>query len=185
MNYKIVFIAPYKKLVDLMEDAARELGVEIKVYIGNLEDGAKIAYELEEKEEADVIISRGGTALAINNVVKDTPVVEIQVSGYDLIKVISQVSQKTDRIAVMGFDPFTFGTGELGDIMDVKLKVLTLDKKKYNQADYIEEELNKLKEENYNYLVGDYISVKVAKKMGLNAWLIRSGKEAIIQTIIE
>ncbi len=184
MENKIAFIAPYKKLGELFTEVCQQLNKDIPVYIGDLEQGVDIAVELEEKG-LDAVISRGGTALAIKNKLIATPVVEIQVSGFDLIRALHQARQQTKRIAVAGFDPFTYGIEELEDIMGVKLKVLTIKENWYDQPHYIEKELGEFKKLNYNWLVGDNISVKTAQKMGMNTLLIRSGKEALAQAIME
>ncbi|MEC9490507.1 MAG: sigma 54-interacting transcriptional regulator [Halanaerobiales bacterium] len=182
MNHNIVFIAPYKKMGEIFNEVAKELNLNIPIYIGDLEEGAVIAVELEEKG-VDVIISRGGTALAIESKVMDVPVVGVNVSGFDLIRIIYQAKEETNRIAVVGFDPFTSGIKQLGDILDVDLKVVTIKPAWSNQPFYIEKKLEEIKAENYDWIVGDNISVKIAKKIGMNALLIRSGKEAFAQVI--
>ena len=184
MNYSIAFIAPYKKLGELFSEVCQEIDKDIQVIIGDLEEGARKAVKLEE-QGVDVLISRGGTAIAIKKKVTNIPVVEVQVSGYDLIRVLHQVQQETDRIAVVGFSPFTYGIEDLGDIMGLNLKVLTLKEDWYDQPNYIEKKLIEIKKQNYHWVVGDNISVKVAKQIGMNALLIKSGKEALMQSILE
>jgi len=184
MNYSIAFIAPYKKLGELFSEVCQEINKDIPVVIGDLEEGAQKAVELEE-QGVDVLISRGGTAIAIKKEVTNLPIVEVQVSGYDLIRVLRQAQQETDRVAIVGFNPFTYGIGDLGDIMGLNLKVLTLKKDWYNQPHYIEKKLIEIKEQNYHWVVGDNISVKIAKQLGMNTLLIRSGKETLTQAILE
>ena len=182
MEHKIAFIAPYKKMGEVFNEVAKELNLKIPIYIGDLEEGAAIAVKLEE-EGTDVIISRGGTALSIESKVMDVPVVGVNVSGFDLIRIIYQAKEETERIAVVGFDPFTSGINQLGNILDIELEVLTIESKWSNQPYYIENKLKELKEKNFNWVVGDNISVKIAKKLDMNALLIRSGKEAFAQAI--
>lgn len=182
MEHKIAFIAPYKKMGEVFNEVAKELKLKIPIYIGDLAEGAAIAVKLEE-EGTDVIISRGGTALSIESKVMDVPVVGVNVSGFDLIRTIYQAKEETDRIAVVGFDPFTSGIKQLGNILDIKLEVLTIESRWSNQPYYIEKKLNELKARNFNWVVGDNISVKIAKKLNMNALLIRSGKEAFAQSI--
>ncbi|GAG56440.1 unnamed protein product [marine sediment metagenome] len=116
MSFSIVFIAPYKKLGELFSEVCQEINKDIPVVIGDLEEGARKAVELEE-QGVDVLISRGGTAIAIKKKVTNLPIVEVQVSGYDLIRVLHQAQQETDRIAVVGFSPFTYGIEGLGDMV--------------------------------------------------------------------
>ncbi len=184
MCHSIAFIAPYKRLGELFSEVCQEINKDIQVVIGDLEEGARKAVELEE-QGAEVLISRGGTAIAIKKKVTSLPVVEVQVSGYDLIRVLHQAQQETDRVAIVGFRPFTYGIEDLGDIMGLNLKVLTLKEDWYNQPYYIEKKLIEIKEQNYHWVVGDNISVKIAKQLGMNTLLIRSGKETLAQAILE
>jgi len=184
MSYSIAFIAPYKKLGELFSEVCAEFNKDVVVRIGDLEAGAQIAVELEE-EGFDAVISRGGTAMAIKNSVTDLPVVDIQVSGFDLIRILDKARQETDMIALAGFEPFTHGIEGLGDIMGITLKVLTLKEEWYEQPDFIEERLKEVKGQGYNFVVGDNISVKMARKLKMKTLLIRSGKEALIRAVFE
>jgi len=184
LYHSVAFIAPYKKLGELFSEVCQEIHKDIQVVIGDLEEGARKAVELEE-QGVDVLISRGGTAIAIKKKVTNLPIVEVQVSGYDLIRVLHQAQQETDRVAIVGFSPFTYDIEDLGDIMGLNLKVLTLKEDWYNQPHYIEKKLIEIKEQNYHWVVGDNISVKMAKQLGMNALLIRSGKETLAQVILE
>jgi len=69
--------------------------------------------------------------------------------------------------------------------MNVNLKILTLNENWYEHPLYIEKKLKEIKMQGYNWVVGDNISVKVAKLLGMNALLIKSGKEALMQSILE
>jgi PAS domain S-box-containing protein len=185
MSYSIAFIAPYKKMGELFSEICQEYNKNIIIKIGDLEEGARQAVELEEQGAIDVVISRGGTAIAIKKKVTNLPVVEVQVSGFDLIRVLHQARQETNKVAIVGFYPFTYGIKDLGDIMNVNLKILTLNENWYEHPLYIEKKLKEIKIQGYNWVVGDNISVKVAKQLGMNALLIESGKEALMQSILE
>lgn len=184
MHHSIAFIAPYPKLAELFAEICRELKKEIQIEIGDLEEGAHKATKLEE-EGLDVIISRGGTAIAIKSQVTDIPVVEVQVSGYDLIRALHQARKEADKIVVAGFGPFTYGIEDLEEILGVHLKVMTLKEEWIHQTNLIEEKLKEAKKQEYHWLVGDNISVEMAKGLGMNTVLIKSGKEALIQAIFE
>ncbi|HEB32914.1 MAG TPA: AAA family ATPase [Spirochaetes bacterium] len=184
MTKPIAFIAPYKKLAELFDDVCRELKKDIHIEIGDLDEGVRKAVELEEKG-FDVVISRGGTAAAMKGELINLSVVEIQVSGFDLIRVLQQAKEHTDKIAIVGFNPFTDGIKDLGDIFNIELNVITLDFDCFHHTDSIKTKLEDIKKMGINWVVGDTISVKTAKELGLNALLIRSGKEALIQALFE
>ena len=184
MPYKIVFISPYKKMADLFSEVCQEFNKNIIVKIGDLESGAKQAIALEE-QGIDVIISRGGTAIAIKKKVFNLPVVEIQISGFDLIRALYKIREKTKKAAIVGFYPFTYGVEGLGSIIDMELKAITLKESWYKQPYYIKKKLEAIKRQNYEWVVGDNISVEIAEQLGINAVLVESGKEALMQSILE
>lgn len=184
MPHSIMFIAPYKRLGELFTETCQDLGVNIPVILGDLEEGAKKAVQLEE-EGVDVVISRGGTALAIKKEVMELPVVEVQVSGFDLIQVLHKARLQAEKIAVAGFAPFTHGIEVLEEILGIQLRVITLREEWYDRPKMIEDELMKIKEEGFNLVVGDNISVKKARDLEINAFLVRSGKDALVRAILE
>ena len=184
MSYNIVFISPYKKLADLYMEVCKDMNRDYKVYIGDLQEGVKIAKNLEA-EGVDAIISRGGTALAITEVVKNVPVVEIMVAGSDIIKVLNKLQYKFNKVAIVGFKQFTHTFQSVAKILNINIEIFTLKQEWYNHETIIKEKLINIKEKGFNCIIGDNISVKIAKKMNLSSYLIRSGKEAISQSIKE
>ena len=61
MPYTIAFISPYRKMGELFSEICQEFNKKIIIKIGDLEEGASQAVELEEQGVIDVVISRGGT----------------------------------------------------------------------------------------------------------------------------
>src|SRR5690554_3753964 len=108
MKYKIGFIAPYRELADIFLEVCNEFNKRIIVKIGDLEEGVKQAKELE-KQGIDVIISRGGTAIAIEKELSEIPIVRVQISGFDIIKAIYSIKKIAKKMAIIGFHPFTYG----------------------------------------------------------------------------
>ncbi len=184
MYHSIAFVAPYKKLGELFSEVCQEINKDIQVVIGDLEEGVRKAAELEE-QGVEVLISRGGTAIAIKKKLTSLPVVEIKVSGFDLIRALHKIREKTKKVAIVGFYPFTYGTEGLGNIIDMELKALTLKESWYKQPHYIKKKLEEIKRQNYEWVIGDNISVEIAEQLGMNTVLVESGKEALVQSILE
>ncbi|HBY58122.1 MAG TPA: hypothetical protein DEG96_09770 [Candidatus Atribacteria bacterium] len=184
MKYNIGFIAPYRELADLFAEVCHEFNKKITMKIGDLEEGVKQAKELE-KQGVEVIISRGGTAIALEQEFSDIPVVRIQISGFDIIRAIHKIKNETNKIAIIGFHPFTYGVEGLGRILDIEIKTFTLEESWYDDISYIRQNIEVVKKENINWIIGDNISVEVARELGMKGILIESGKEALIQSILE
>ena len=79
--------------------------IELTIDIGDLENGLNIAksYDLDD---FDVIISRGGTAkmLAAN---VSLPVVEVEISVYDILRTIKLAENYAQRFAIIGYPAIT------------------------------------------------------------------------------
>lgn len=184
MKYKIGFIAPYRELADIFSEVCNEFNKRIIVKIGDLEEGVKQSKELE-KQGIDVIISRGGTAIAIEKELSDIPIVRVPISGFDIIKAIYSIKKIAKKMAIIGFHPFTYGIEGLGRVLGIEIKGLTLEEDWYNDSLYIKQKIEEVKKDNFNWVIGDNISVEVAKTLGMDGILIESGKEALIQSVFE
>lgn len=84
---KVLAIAPYNGLKELMITLGEKEEFELQVEIGDLEEGLTLAKDAIHNG-IDIIISRGGTAELIQRELT-IPVVEIEVSGYDMLRVLT------------------------------------------------------------------------------------------------
>jgi len=184
LKNKIAFIAPYREMADLFLEVCHEFNRQIIIEIGDLADGAKKARELE-KRGIDVIISRGGTAIAIEKEIKEIPIVKVQVNAFDVIRAIHKIKRTTNKAAIIGFHPFTYGIEGLGRILNIDIRALTLEEDWYSDSSYIKKKIEDVKKDNFDWIIGDNISVEIAKELGMNGVLIESGKEALANAIFE
>ena len=104
---KALVIAPYERMrTPLMQAAeAFEGRLALDVQIGDLEDGAALAQQLD-LSGYDVIISRGGTTELIRPLV-ELPVVDIAITPYDVLKTLRLAAGHHERYAVVGYPNIT------------------------------------------------------------------------------
>lgn len=178
IGLKIALIAPFDDLARQGAEVCRELGKNIIIATGDLSEGVELAKAFKE-QGVEVIISRGGTATAIKASV-DIPVIEIVISGFDIIRAIAKAKEKGKKIAVVGYKNVIYGTKSLEEILDVEIHELAVEN--FQNA---EEAVIKALELGADVVVGDWVSTKTARSHGLETVLITSGKEAIGQAIIE
>lgn len=178
MPYKIAIVAPYVELSDVARHTCDELEVAAKIVVGDLEEGVKAAKKLID-DGAEVIISRGGTATAITRQL-DEPVVEIIVSPYDIIRAVASAKRCGDHIGVVGFRNIIYGSKSLEEVLDVKIEELEI----RTEADALSV-IKKAKQDGIQVIVGDAVSVRYSKKMGLESVLVTSGKESISMALRE
>jgi len=178
MKAQIAIIAPYTDLQEIAHAAVDELGIDVQIEKGDLADGLKAA-QLAVARGAEVIISRGGTALLIAKML-DVPVVEIQVSPYDILRCLHQLRHYQGTIGIIGFRNVVYNCESLGNILGMKLKEIIVE----SQED-AQEKISAVAASGIRMLLGDASSVKQASKLGLEGVLIVSGKEAVAKAIEE
>lgn len=176
----IGFISPYpamEPVIKELENLSSDLSVKVKT--GNLEAGVAFAKAME-KEGADIIISRGGTAKMIRDAVT-IPVVDIHISGYDLLRSIMLASSHSeDTIALVGFPTITMGASSIVSLLDIPVKVVTI-----QAAEEVEKILLELQQRGFTRILGDVVTVEVSSRLGMHGMLIHSGRESISEAFEE
>lgn len=170
---RILGIAPYQGMNTVMERAAQAYPhIQLDVFTGDLEVGVAIVQQMSPNVY-DCIISRGGTATLIRQVT-DLPVVEVQISVYDVLSAMKLAENYSNRYAIVGFPNITEPAHTLCDLLGYSLDILTV-----YSSDEAEETLKKLKAEGYRMVVCDMVTHTLARKMELDAFLITSGMESM------
>ncbi|WP_053362769.1 sigma-54-dependent transcriptional regulator [Bacillus sp. FJAT-27251] len=170
---KALAIVPYEGLYEMMKEVTQEVDdIQLHIELGNLHEGAAIAREAEH-EGYHVIISRGGTASLIQEAVS-IPVIDIQVSGYDVLRILTLVKGFSRKAAIVGFSNITHGASTICKLLDFDIETLTITKETE-----VKEILSGLKKLDCEVVIGDVVTVQAARELGLTGVLITSGKEAI------
>lgn len=180
MDKKIAIITPFTAMQQIAQEVVNERSDEwpegIQVVVGDLGDGLQQAYKTIA-QGAEVIISRGGTASLISSQI-ELPVVEIQVTAFDILRALKQVSGQTKKVGVVGFRNVIYGCEDFGEIWGIALQEITLE----NEQGALEK-IMAAKDQGINVIIGDAISIKLAGQYGLQGILIQSGKDAIYKAI--
>ncbi|MBP2634728.1 MAG: sigma-54 dependent transcription regulator [Firmicutes bacterium] len=183
MDYKICVIAPFANLArtteEVLHERVSELAANVQIALGDSHDGVDQARQAVERG-AEVLISRGGTALAIAAQVPTVPVVEIQVTAVDVFHAIKQAGVNPDIIGIAGFRSVIYECERLADLLGVAIHVITLDDMA-ETADKIAFAASK----GIKVVIGDANSVIIAREMGLGGYVIESGKDAVYKAIKE
>lgn len=171
---RIMAIAPYSGLKELIIKMGKNEDFELQVEVGDLKTGVMLAKEALTNG-TDIIISRGGTAELIQKEVP-IPVIEIEISGYDMLRVLTLVKDYPGKVALVGFSPIVEGAATICEILNSDISFHTVEHEKE-----VEPKLVKLKEDGFHIIIGDAIAVRKAEKIGLNGVLLTSGKESVLK----
>ncbi len=173
-----MLIAPYQGLAETAKSLNIPDDVELDINVANLEEGVKAAQQAE-KSGYELIISRGGTASMIQDSVS-VPVVHIDISGYDMLRVFTLIRGIKKGVALVGFENISQGAATLCNILEFDVNVITI-----KSSTEVRGHLERLKEQEYTVVIGDVITVQVAEQIGLRGVLITSGKEALMDALEE
>ena len=169
----ILGIAPYEGMKTAMERAAESYpNIKLDTAIGDLDEGTAIVKEIPV-DAYDCIISRGGTAEQIRKI-STIPVIDIQLSVYDVLRSIKLAENYGGRYAIVGFPSITEPAHILCDLLRYNLDIITI-----HGRDDVVETLNQLHQEGYRMVVGDMVTHTAARNMGMDAFLITSGAEGL------
>ena len=170
---KVLAVAPYEGMKDVIASvtAARD-DIEVTTVVGNMERGAAIV-KIWDQGLYDVIISRGGTATLVREVA-NIPVIEIELTPYDIRNALAAVSGRNKKFAVAGFPSIAEAARTLCDIMNIGIDIVTI----HDNAE-ARRELPLLKAQGVELLLCDMVGVEAAPAVGLETVLITSGVKGI------
>ena len=132
-------------------------------------------------EGYEVVVSRGGTADLLEQLL-DIPVVHIQVSLTDILRAVRTAGAMTaeQKIGVAGFPNMIYGCAELSELLPLEVVEIEV-----HGARDAEEKLRAGAVEGVDMIVGDAVSARIARKCGVRATAIDSGRQAIYQALSE
>lgn len=175
----VLAVVPVEGLMEILkEEGARHPELNIIYELGDLAQGVEVARQYENRD-VDVIISRGGTARMIAKAVS-TPVVSIQTSIYDLLRVLQIANNFSGNFAIVGFPNITANAEAAVMLLSHPVAVVSIKNEKE-----AEEAISRLHEQGVSLIVGDAIAVSTARKLHMNGLLISSGPESIANTFEE
>lgn len=175
MNHRIrvLGIAPHEGMKTLMSSVVADYPqIDLTLFVGDMEQGLEIARS-NFHGDYDVVISRGGTAKMLQKNLA-LPVIEIDISMYDILCALKLADGLTGKTAMVSFANITSSAHLLCDLMKYNMDIYAID-----SAEAVEPTLRQLQKNDYQSILCDMISNTTAKRLGLNSFLITSGVDSI------
>jgi len=177
---QIALIAPCESLASIASETARKTNMALKIKPALLGDAINVAKQLQS-EGAQVLVSRGGTALVLQNAPElSLPVIEIRVTAYDVVRAIAEARKFGPRIGVIGFENMVLGASTLETVLGVEIQEFLL-----RSPDETEANIQSAIKHGVDAVIGGVITVRTAGKLKIKAVLIESGPEAIRHALDE
>lgn len=179
MKIKALVIAPYQGLVELTTSLKSELqDFDIHVIQSDLSEVLPLIGQME-KEGYDLIISRGGTAKLLRHH-STLPVIEIQVSGYDILRTLVLVKDSKVKMQVIGFQNIIDGFVSVSSIMNIDIPATVI-----TQESEVDGALASAREQGVKVVLGDTVTAGKAAEYGIQGVLITSGKESVLEAFAQ
>ncbi len=168
-------IVPYEGLSSVVEEVSEKYSDEFDITIKVGELPKKLEFGVQaEKDGYDIIVSRGGTTELLKHILT-IPVVNIEISGYDYMRAIKMATAISGKKAIVGYEKITANANSVLTLMAVDdIDIFTV-----NSRDEIRSTIVKLVSEGYQLVLGDVVTHRIAREVGINAMLITSGKESV------
>ena len=180
MGGKIVFCVPLledeklvRKIFNEQNDAAWELET---LFIRGDQKGRMAGIT------ADAIIARGITWAVARKMLKEVPVIELPITGYDIIRAIGECRDKyqTDRIAVVGTPGMINGVKTIERLVNISIEPFPI-----IDEDQAKATLLRIQASGISTVIGGGTVSEMAAALAMNAVLIHCGQEAIFQALAE
>lgn len=178
--FTIEFIVPYKNLVSVVEEAFAEHPKRNE--INNVVNYGGVPEIRRSKLVGDVFIARGLTASYLHLLWKDATVIELPMSGYDILRAMSSGVNKygSKRIALIATANTVYGIDNFATSFLPPITTYEI-----GHLDSIEEFIRKAVSEGSDLIIGGDSVSTCAEQMGVACERIEAGKESVRQAIDE
>jgi transcriptional regulator with PAS, ATPase and Fis domain len=176
---KIVFISPNEEMAKLATDILGEFASDFIIRVGHNEYGVEIVKSLN-KEEVDVIVTRGKTAQMIRDEGIEIPIVEIPITGKELVFAINQAKQivkkNNPKIGYIGYEYMVRTIKTIVSILNIDIKIYEV-----HQSDDLENIFADIKNSGIDVIIGGVTTNEWAKKMDIPCVFLGTTKDSLIE----
>ncbi|MCX7780738.1 MAG: sigma 54-interacting transcriptional regulator [Negativicutes bacterium] len=176
---KIVFLSPDNAMLTIATKALGQDHSDIRIEKGLLSEGLKVVDQLSA-QGTEVFITRGGTASLIRTARPEISIVEVPITGFDVMRAVAKAKELGPKVAVVAFSVMVAGIEVLAPVFGVELRQYIIE----HELE-AEEKVLRAFQEGADVVLGGVITSRAAQKHNLPYVSIDSGAEGIIQAALE
>ncbi|AET69998.1 PAS domain S-box [Desulfosporosinus orientis DSM 765] len=178
---EILFISPLQELASLVKEVTNQEGApEIDIKVARMEDGVRAALEAEQRGY-HVLVSRGVTAWMIREAGVTLPVIDVRIGGLDILEAYLQAKSLGSLIGIVDVNEMIQEIASFEELIGESFVKYTLK----DQKEDILKGVAALKAAKVQVVIGKIAMANEAKKLGMQAVVIRSGREAVQRALAE
>ncbi|MCM3089890.1 MULTISPECIES: sigma 54-interacting transcriptional regulator [unclassified Cytobacillus] len=176
---EMAILTPIDGLIQVSREAAKKTGEEVAIKKVSFRNAVESAKELE-KNGTEVIISRGTMALKLIESDIDLPVVQIPITGYDLLRTIKEAQKLGEKIGIADTEEVLQGIETIESVLG-----LSIEKHCVSLPEEAEAAVESLCQKQIDVLIGKSIFTNKVKEETIKTVILTSGVESVIQAINE
>lgn len=173
MSEELVLICSNDDIWQAAMEIRQEFGYHLRIINGELEDAVSQMCLIMDQDPRRVMISRGGTALALKSEF-NAPLVEIQVTGFDILDALYPYSTEKLKVAVIGYENVINGAKKIAQTLGMDILYLSLE-----DPIQMHQKLQEAGRAGVQAVVGDYFVERCAREAGFLATAVSSGRESV------
>lgn len=154
---------------------------DIIIRLGTNDEAVQIAEDLI-KNGAEVLMGRKGAVNLIRKSFEFIPVVEIEISGYDIAEGIKAAKKYSKNIAIIVHEGTLYEHRNLSDLFECNIKVYYIEKNMQKQ-EQIRQIIIKAISDGYEVILGGKAANQICKSLCIPCIIIDSGIESIYDAI--
>ena len=170
----IAVIAPHEDIKRKADSIIAAFDFPARTYLGDLREGVQMARQALD-DGAKIIISRGGTARRIRQQL-GVPVIDIRASTQNALAYLHGRTTPATRIALTGFRPFVSLAKQICDVLGRQYAVFEI-----TDDTPIATVFQQVVDWKPDVVVGDAVSVRLARQESLHYHLIDSTLETLLE----
>ncbi|MGN7175226.1 sigma 54-interacting transcriptional regulator [Cytobacillus sp. SAFR-174] len=176
---EIAILTPLDALIQVSREAAKKTGEDVAVRKVSFRNAIAAAKEFE-KSGTEVIISRGTMGLKLIESDLSIPVVQIPITGYDLLRTIKDAQKLGQRIGIADTRDVLQGIETIESVLGI-----SIEKHSVAAPEEAEAAVEALSKKEIDVLIGKSIFTNKVKKDSIKTVILTSGVESVIQAIHE
>jgi transcriptional regulator with PAS, ATPase and Fis domain len=174
---RIGIIVPYSELLNEIKTITAG-SQDILITLGTINHIIETAEELI-KEGAEILVCRKGAANLLRKYFEFMPIVDIEISSYDIAEAVQIAKQYSKNIALILLKGTLYDEyRDLSPLFDCNIRIYCMEKQE--QA---EETIIQAMADGYEVILGGKLTCETCKQMGVQSVLIKSGRESIYRAI--
>ncbi|MCI6887556.1 MAG: sigma 54-interacting transcriptional regulator [Lachnospiraceae bacterium] len=178
---RLLFIVPYPELEERVK-AVLEMHPEKDRIAADVQVLTVDETPLIHVAEYDAVIARGYSALQLKTMYPQIPIIKLSMSGYDVIRTISECKKKfqSKKIAICGFFGKLYEVDTISQLLDCEVEIFTPE-----HYQDLEETICLAIQMGCDAVVGGYTASMSAQKHQIPFCMISTGEDTIFQALNE